>query len=181
MCKNGDEMSYQELLDYNKNRCMNQVSIIVPDVMETVKNWTKYLKVGPWRIVDYSNEYADRFFVRGKEIKDFSFIVAIALVNGIEIEIIQPVRGDNAYVDFLKATGGGPQHIKFSFSDEALDAAAKELTDQGFPILQQGHMLGNRHYYIDTVDKLSCLVELGSTKLSSYPKDKIRYYPPKED
>lgn len=180
MSKRGDEMSYEELLEYNKSRCMNQVSIIVPDLMETVKNWTKYLKIGPWRIVDYSNEYADRFSVYGEQVKDFSFLVAIALVNNFEIEIIQPVRGPNAYVDFLQATGGGPQHIKFSFSDEELDVAAKELTDQGFEIMQQGHMLGNRHYYIDTVDKLNCLVELGSTKLSSYPKDKIRYYPPKD-
>lgn len=141
------------------------------------------MKIGPWRIIEFSDKYCDHFEYNGRLVTEpFKFMVGIAKVNGLEIELIEPCYGPNAYNDFLEKTGGCPQHIKFAFPDnDAVDAAAKEYESRGLPVIQMGDLLGNRHYYIDTTKQTHCLIELGSRQLSKYPPDKIRWYPPMEE
>ncbi len=174
-------MTYDELLKYNEHRDLNQFSIIVPDVDEAVKAWVQYAKVGPWRILEYSDKYCDYFVFNGERVTEpFKFIVAIAMVNGIELELIQPCYGPNAYSEFLKEHGACPQHIKFSYLDnESLDAAVKEFEEVGIMPIQRGDLLGNRHYYVDSTPKISCLIELGSKQRSGYPAEEIKWYPEK--
>ena len=161
---------------------MNQFSIIVSDLDKTIKTWTEYMNVGPWRIIEFSDEHCKHFEYRGELVTEpFKFLCAITHVNGIELEVIQPCYGPNVYSDFLEKHGNCPQHVKFAFSDnDALDKAVEEFKAIGIMPIQMGDLYGNRHYYIDTVDKLDCLIELGSKTLSSYPADKIRWYPEKQ-
>ncbi len=179
-------MTYNELLEYNKDRWLNQISVIVPDVFEAVKAWVEYANVGPFTIVEYSSNTATTFKFRGQEVTGpFKLYVAMAYVKDrFEVEIIQPVEGPNAYIDYLNATGGGIHHFKFTYqTDEEMEAAAKVFKDKGFEYIQEGTLGDNKHIYVDTVSKLFTMVEIGNNESGGIDPAKlvnrVWRYPPK--
>ena len=74
---------------------------------------------------------------------DFLASISLSYLGDMQLELIQPVRGQNVYSDFLAAAGPGLHHICMEAdSPEQFDAALAEATDQGAPVVQQGVMPG---------------------------------------
>jgi predicted enzyme related to lactoylglutathione lyase len=78
----------------------------------------------------------------------------------VEVELIQPVEGRNAYQDFLDETGGGIHHVLFEVND--IDPVLRDLEKVGVKVLQSGTGIrpGTRWALLDTQELLGFLVEL---------------------
>jgi hypothetical protein len=91
----------------------------------------------------------------------------------VEVELIQPLEGRNAYQDFLDQTGGGIHHVLFEVGD--IDPVLQELAKSGVTVLQSGTGIrpGTRWALLDTQKLLGFYVELrhrpGETDGTSIP------------
>jgi 4-hydroxyphenylpyruvate dioxygenase-like putative hemolysin len=98
---------------------------------------------------------------RGKP-ADYGVRVALAKVGHWQLELLEPLRGDSMYQDFLNEHGEGVQHLGF-FVDN-YGEAYQEMVDRGFPHLLGGPILGKtrngRFDYFDSKKDLGVVVEL---------------------
>lgn len=112
----------------------------------------------------------------GKELTEgFDFIAAVAWAGEIEFELVQPIEGPNVYWDDLNTVGVGLHHIKDVMPDDVLIKTVEKYKKQGIHVLQCGHLDEDWHYYMDTKDKLSFILELGNggninSPVDVYPK-----------
>ena len=127
---------------------LTQIAIAVKDLQATAENYWKILGIGPWDIYDWEfprvterTYHGKRSWAREK--------IAMTMVGGVELELVQPVEGDSIYQDFLTEHGEGLHHLQFL--DEKVEEVAAVMADQGFPCLQSGRF-GDKgaYYYIDT-------------------------------
>ena len=84
--------------------------------------------------------------------------LGFARSGNVQIELIQPLRGEGLHVEFLAANGSGAHHLGFLVEDlEGVVALGAEL---GFPKLM-GSQFGSLGFcYLDTFDALGVYVEL---------------------
>ncbi|HTX96397.1 MAG TPA: VOC family protein [Mycobacterium sp.] len=79
---------------------------------------------------------------RGKP-ADFVASISLSYLGDMQLELIEPVRRDNIYSDFLTECGPGLHHICVEAeSPERFDAALAEAAEHGAPVVQQGVMPG---------------------------------------
>ena len=84
-------------------------------------------------------------------------------MGNIELEIIQPLDGDNVYSDFLEKKGGGIHHIRFNVPDT--DMLINHLAEKEIGVTQWGMGLrpGTKWIYFDTEDTLGFVIEAMNT------------------
>ena len=87
---------------------------------------------------------------------------ALALAFGrsgnVQIELIQPIRGQSLHSEFLASNGPGVHHRGFLVDD--LDEAASGGDTLGFPTLMHGDFGRLRFCYLDTWNALGIYTEL---------------------
>lgn len=71
---------------------------------------------------------------------DFTARFSFFHFGNIELEIIQPLKGESIWRDFLQTHGPGIHHLKFSV--DHLSPADEYLRGQGFSCVQQGAAVG---------------------------------------
>jgi len=77
----------------------------------------------------------------------------------MQLELLQPVEGDNVYSDFLKEHGEGMHHLGH-VRVENLDEAVHTLEEGGFPCVQGGRFGGRGYAYVDMSMTLGAIIEL---------------------
>ena len=137
-----------------------QIGFVVRDIEKSAEFLFRVLGIGPFRIIDYPPANRDDVirYYHGKP-ADFSARLAFANVGQIELELIQPLGGDNIWDDFLEAHGEGIHHIRFNVSD--IEQTTEYLAEQDVPVLQMGSGLrpGTFFKYFDTEDKVGFIIE----------------------
>jgi len=100
--------------------------------------------------------------VKGKQVDyDMDLRLAKGDLGGVGFEIIQPLKGETVYTEFLEKKGEGVHHLAFGVED--FDAEVADMKKRGFRIVQTGAMGNVRWAYFDT-DKLGgMLIELCET------------------
>jgi hypothetical protein len=96
------------------------------------------------------------YVVRGRNVScalDLSF----ARAGNVQIEIIQPVRGEGLHVEFLEQHGSGPHHIGAIV--DSLDETLEIARAAGFDAAMRGDMGSVRFAYLDTFAVLGLYVE----------------------
>jgi methylmalonyl-CoA/ethylmalonyl-CoA epimerase len=84
--------------------------------------------------------------------------LGFARSGNMQIELLQPVRGEGLHVEFLASNGPGLHHLGFMVDDlEAVVALGKEL---GFPKLMSSRFGSLSFCYLDTWDAFGLYVEL---------------------
>ena len=80
---------------------------------------------------------------------DFVVHVSLGYLGDLQLEIIQPVRGDSIYTEFLAASGPGLHHLCFEVDD--MTAAHDRAREAGVEIVQTGSMMdgGMEFAYLD--------------------------------
>lgn len=79
---------------------------------------------------------------RGKP-ADFVAHISLSYLGDMQLELIEPVRGENVYSEFLRACGPGLHHIcTEAESPEQFEAALADAADHGAEVVQQGVMPG---------------------------------------
>lgn len=142
---------------------LKQVAIVVDDVEKYMKNYAYYLDIDGWDVRHFTPEKLRDFKVKDVHLTEgFDFVCAVKWVGDMEIEIIQPVKGDNIYWEFLKKHGPGFHHIKDVFPDEQIVEECRRLSGYDVQVMQTGWIDGDSHYYMSTQELLHMIVEFGN-------------------
>jgi glyoxalase/bleomycin resistance protein/dioxygenase superfamily protein len=136
-----------------------QIGIVVADRDQTTKLLSSLFGIGPFRLVEWPNRPEAKYYYRGIEEK-IHIRQAFVQLGDVEVELIQPLEGHNAYKDFLDETGGGIHHVLFEVKD--IEPVLQELEKSGVAVLQSGTGIrpGTRWALLDTRELVGFYVEL---------------------
>ena len=95
--------------------------------------------------------------LRGKQVS-CALALGFARSGNMQIELLQPVRGEGLHVEFLASNGPGLHHLGFIVDD--LDAVVALGAASGFPNVMGARFGSLRFCYLDTWDALGLYVEL---------------------
>jgi hypothetical protein len=149
--------------------------VVVKDIEKSVKNYWKILGIGPWQIFTVKPPLLENATYHGKPMHQ-EFKVALATLENIEFELIQPVKGKTIYQDFLKSRGEGLHHI---MCDRVEDVEGKLASYQkiGAKTTQTAKFGEDEWGYADTERLLGTILEIDKPPdVKLPPPDKI--YPP---
>jgi catechol 2,3-dioxygenase-like lactoylglutathione lyase family enzyme len=119
-----------------------QIAWVTTDLDATEAALTGLLGVRKWVRIPEVHFAPDTCSYHEKP-ADFLASISLSYLGDMQLELIQPVRGENVYSDFLAAAGPGLHHICMGAdSPEQFDAALTEAIRQGAPVVQQGVMPG---------------------------------------
>lgn len=104
---------------------VEQVSIVVRDIDKAINYYSSTFGIGPFRAIDIALEGV---LQRGKPINT-KIRAAFARSGALQIELIQPIEGENIYTEFLETKGEGLHHLGFRV--ENLDSILAELAEEG--------------------------------------------------
>lgn len=93
---------------------VSQIGIVVKDVSRTTEHFETAFGIGPFSIAD--NVRLDGVLLRGRPVKT-AIKVAFAQSGPIQIELIEPLEGENIYTEFLAAKGEGLHHLGIEVDD----------------------------------------------------------------
>ena len=143
----------------HKNWRFIHASIVVRDIEKAIAHFDS-LEVGPFPAflggpgMTFSGKT-----VRGKPVEyDMDLRLAKSQLGGIGFELIQPLKGETVYTEFLEKKGEGLHHLAYTVED--FDAEVAEMQKRGFKIVQTGAMPNSRWAYFDTDKVGGMLIEL---------------------
>ena len=125
-----------------------QVAWVIEDIDAAESLWGTAFGITKWTRIPDVHFGPDTCTYRG-EPADFVVHVSMAYAGDLQLELIQPVSGDNIYTEFLAAGGPGLHHVCFETID--VDAAVAEAAKAGMPVVQEGSMADGaiRFAYVD--------------------------------
>ncbi len=143
---------------------IKQICLVVNDIESALKNYWDKFGIGPWDVRHFTPDSVRDLYIDGKHITEgFDFICAVTWVGDVELELIQPVEGPVIYWEQLKKRGAGLHHFKIVIPDDAeLLAYVKELETKGLKVTQTGWIDNDVHYYLDSLEQLGVVMELGN-------------------
>jgi methylmalonyl-CoA/ethylmalonyl-CoA epimerase len=151
-----------------------QIAMIVKNIDKAMENYWKIWALGPWEVHTFTPGKIVEFTVNGKLIEDFEFVIAVAKIGEIQLELIQPVKGQNVYWDFLERNGGGIHHIKEMVNSINIPKVLEDYKKKGIKVIMSGRFDQDEFYYLDTLPTLGFLLEIGNNGKVREPE---RYYP----
>jgi catechol 2,3-dioxygenase-like lactoylglutathione lyase family enzyme len=128
---------------------LHHISIVVQDIDRAVKFYES-IGIGPFTDYPPLQEYVKL------EIPDeegfFNLMIKCAQIGPIELQLIQPTKGESHYKDFLKNRGEGVYHLGFVVDDiEQSESVVKEM---GLDTISKGRRAnGSGFTYLGTADK----------------------------
>lgn len=123
-------------------RSPTQIAWVTRDLDATETALTGLLGVKKWVRIPEVHFAPDACSYRG-EPADFVASISLSYLGDMQLELIEPVRGENIYSDFLRDNAPGLHHICMEAdSPERFDAALAEAADRGAAVVQQGVMPG---------------------------------------
>ncbi len=138
-----------------------QIAFVVEDLDLTVENYYKIFGIGPWHFYTYQKPFVPRMTRKGKP-TDYAMRVALSYFGTMRIELIEQVKGDTVYTDFIKEHGYGIQHLGVLVDDMKTALAQAEAV--GIKMIMDGAGFGpddDGHYaYLDTEKYIGTTIEL---------------------
>jgi catechol 2,3-dioxygenase-like lactoylglutathione lyase family enzyme len=87
--------------------------------------------------------------------------VAFGYAGTMQIELIQPVAGENTATEFLRQLGRGVHHLGIQVAD--IDHATRDMVKQGFALVESGVAgQATRFAFLDTRAAIGIYLELVS-------------------
>lgn len=137
-----------------KVKGITQIGVVVRNLEEVLENYWKILGIGPWEVCEaappllYDVTYHNKPSIVTEK-------VAYTMVGATQLQLVQPVSGENIYSDFLARHGQGLDHLQFTVED--VDQTTKILNQEGFAILMDGRFSDGGFAYYDTAEPLKCI------------------------
>lgn len=123
-----------------------QIAWVAADLGTTETALTGLLGVRKWVRIPEVHFGPETCTYRG-EPADFVANIALSYLGDMQLELIEPVRGENIYSDFLRDHGPGLHHICVAAETLAkFDAALADAATRGATVVQQGVMPGGMHF-----------------------------------
>lgn len=156
-------MNNRELAENNALRQVVQVGYATKDVKRTIKMMQDVLGFGPWEICTLTSDNATHVKIYGKRVTEPYFCyVAHCMVGGMDIEVLQPEYGPNAYSRFIEEHGEGIQHPKEKIAKEDLWDVTLDGEAAGGKLLLTGGIETDRFVYLDMQEMGGGIYELGN-------------------
>jgi catechol 2,3-dioxygenase-like lactoylglutathione lyase family enzyme len=124
-----------------------QIAWVTEDLDVTEHHLGQHYGAGRWTRFENVVFAPDTCEFRGRPAA-FEVSVSLTYIAEMQLELIQPLRGENIYTEFLAAGGRGLHHICFETADmrETLARAGNE----GVSVVQRGSMAGLMEFaYLD--------------------------------
>jgi len=134
-----------------------QVAYVVSDVAEAEARFQQWLGVPSWfRMANM--EFGADCSLRGRP-SDSAAHLSIGWLRDTQVELIEPLRGESLYQEFLDAKGPGLHHIAFDVPD--FDATIAMLSGAGLDLLAKGRVgPGSEFAYFDCETAGASVVEI---------------------
>lgn len=134
-----------------------QVAYVVRDVAAAEAWFQKLLGVPSWFRMENIAFGADCTH-RGRP-ADYAAHLSIGYLRDTQIELVEPLRGENLYTEFLESRGPGLHHVAFDVPDFSATVAA--LSDTGLELLAKGRVgPGSEFAYFDCESAGASVVEI---------------------
>ena len=140
---------------------LDQIGIVVHDLYAVTQELTRLFGIGPFRIFEWPIAGVEPQGPYNGQPADFRLLLAFVTVGKIQIEIVQPLEGQNIYSDFLRDHGPGLHHFRLSIPGFEQGVAA--LIGSGIEKIASGNgvHVGSKWAYFDTTQQLEgVIVEL---------------------
>jgi catechol 2,3-dioxygenase-like lactoylglutathione lyase family enzyme len=150
-----------------------QFAFVVKNLEDALERYSAAFGAGPWRCWTLTAEDHEQTEYRGGPT---SFASRLALNDSSpQLELIEPLTGPSAHLEWLEAHGEGPHHVGI-IVDSVADAAL-QMADEGYPVVHRGSGLGPQRdgawAYFDTADALGLLIEAVEPPTSMPPVEFI--------
>lgn len=127
----------------------HHISIVVRDIKKTVRFYES-IGIGPFVSYPPMKEYV-RLDVPDEE-GFYDLVIKCARLGNIELQLIQPGKGESLYKEFLEKKGEGVYHLGFVVED--IDKEEVCVKEMGIPVISSGRREnGSGFAYLDTVQK----------------------------
>jgi len=141
---------------------LDHVCMVVRDLDKSLESMWNNFGIGPWNIYLRGADSMRNMTYHGKPAR-FGFKVGRLQkkLGDTDIELVEPIEGDNIYRDFLEEHGEGFQHVgSYKVSSlEAFNEATRMLEEAGFPCIMSAH--GRTAFaYFDTTKLLKTVLEV---------------------
>ena len=117
---------------------VTQLAWVVEDIEATERLLTTSFGVRAWTRLPDIHFDPEHCTVHGRP-ADFVVHVSLAYAGDLQLELIQPVRGESIYTEHLARSGPGLHHLCFEVDDLAAALAGAEA--DGLPVVQAGSMM----------------------------------------
>jgi len=137
---------------------MVQVGIIVENIEEATKEWTRFLglETAPGISVATGSELNPTMY-RGNPSGATARLSFFKLDN-ITIELIQPDGKPSTWQEFLDTRGQGIHHIAFNV--KGMESYIRNFEAHGIPMVQHGGWETGEYSYMDGTENLALIIEL---------------------
>jgi len=136
-----------------------QVGLIVADVQATIARRREVFGDEDWLIVENGPQTMRALFVRG-EPAEYSMRLGL-LGNDPQLELLQPLEGDDVLAEWLARRGEGLHHLGYRV--DSVDATIERMQKAGYACIQHGYGFNpdgsGAFAYFDTEAELGHLVE----------------------
>ncbi len=95
---------------------LRQLGIVVKDLEKTRANIERHFEVGPFHVFEFDQK---GIIADGSEISS-RIKVGLAEAGPVQVELIQPIRGENLYTEFLSKRGEGLHHLAYEVDSLAI-------------------------------------------------------------
>jgi 4-hydroxyphenylpyruvate dioxygenase-like putative hemolysin len=137
-----------------------QVGIVVHDLEKSMKQYQSLLGIDKWEVMEIDSSTIPMTY-RGKP-AELSFKAAFCMLGSLMLELIEPVKGNGTYRDFLNDHGEGIHHLGHIRVDD-LNEVVQALEKAGFPCIETGDVPDSLSWaYVDTTAALGYIIELSS-------------------
>ncbi len=151
-----------------------QVAQVVEDIDKAMKHFWEDFGIGPWDVYEYGPKTVQDSMYRGKP-NTQRYALAVTWIGPIQYELMQPLDGYSIYNEFIEKHGYGLQHVKFYYKDCA--KAIEKYRKKGYEVIQSGRIGDDEFYYLESVDKVGVVLEIGNAGEIPPP---LRTYPPRD-
>jgi catechol 2,3-dioxygenase-like lactoylglutathione lyase family enzyme len=135
-----------------------QVAYVVHDIQAAQRFFKETLGVPRFFVIEHIafKEYT----YRGQPAECFQH-VAFGYAGTMQIELIQPLSGENTATEFLRQRGQGAHHLGIQVAD--LDRTTRDMVEQGFVLVESGVAgQATRFAFLDTRAAIGTYIELVS-------------------
>jgi hypothetical protein len=139
-----------------KVNAISRIGLVVQDLKGVTENYRSVLGIGHWDISELRSPVLHDVTYHGKTVNS-EWKVASTNAGPVQLELIQPISGENIYSDFMSKHGEGIHHIQFLVDD--IDETNRIMETEGFPVLMGGRILDGGFAYYDTSGPLKVIWE----------------------
>lgn len=164
-------MRNKELLEYNKQRNIFQLGVVVANLEEAMNSWISVFKVGPWTVKTLGSQNLTDLVQKKGAVREecFKYRIALAMIGELQIELLEANAETPIYMDFLKRTGGGIHHIKEMIGDERMGSELASYESIGVQNIFGANYYNSTFNNLNTVKKLGIFIEIGNCATAAIP------------